>query len=232
MKTFLLVLFLSLPVFAQQVPPAVVAAESPVAPDNNPASFRPNHWAEGLHLLGGVGVNGALFNSETSHVNAGIGLNFKTDVGWYVNDHFAVEVGSAVAFNHYEQDLLWDTLFTLGVRYRFHSPLFNTDAGFFRMFVGESPTVIFLNDSKTPFGATGASRAQINGPLVGLGLGYLFKTSGGLNWFVETAAAYQWLRFEDAIVDQKDVPIVLKSNEVGGSPRIFTLAFNVGLVLF
>ncbi len=226
-------LAVSTPAAAQApVPRDLQIAESPFMPNSKPEAFRPGHWSEGLHLLTGFGINAAVFNSETAHINAGLGSNFKADIGWYINDRLAIEVGSAVKFNRYEKDLLWDTLFTLGVRYRFRSLVFNTDGAFARLFAGESPTVLYPGDSNNPIRAVGASRAQFNGPLAGLGFGYFFKTQAGLNWFIETDAAYQWLRFSDTIVDQNDVPIVLQSGEVGGSPKIFTLAFNIGLVLF
>ena len=194
--------------------------------------FEPGHWTEGVHLLTGLGVNTAVFNSDSAHIVLGLGSNFKADVGYYLNDHLAVEIGSAVKFNRSDDYLIWDTLFTLGIRYRFHSFLFNNPGTFVRLFAGESPTVIFLGDSNNPLKAIGASRAQINGPLAGFGGGYFFKTESGINWFIEWDAAYQWLRFEDAIVDRNDVPIVLQSNEVGGNPKIFTIALNLGLVLF
>ena len=196
------------------------------------AQFTPDRWSEGFHMLTGLGINTAVFNSDTAHLNLGLGSNFKADVGYFINDKLAVEVGSAVKFNRSGDYLIWDTLFTLGVRYRFKSLFFDTEGTFVRLFAGESPTVLYFGDADNPLKATGASRAQINGPLVGFGGGCFFQTKGKLNWFIEWDAAYQWLRFQDAVVDKNDVPIVLQSNEVGGNPKIFTLAFNVGLVLF
>lgn len=222
MKTLisLLLISISCTALAEQAPPV------------NPNAFGPDHWTEGVHLLTGLGVNTSVFNSDSAHIVLGLGSNFKADVGYFVNDHFAVEIGSAVKFNRSDDYLIWDTLFTIGLRYRFHSLLFDNPGTFVRLFAGESPTVIYLGDSNNPLKAIGASRAQINGPLVGFGGGYFFKTESGMNWFIEWDAAYQWLRFQDAIVDRNDVPIVLQSNEVGGNPKIFTLALNLGLVLF
>jgi hypothetical protein len=214
------------------LPPEVALAESPFVPDSHPKAFRPGRWSEGFHLLTGFGLNASVLNSETAHINAGLGSNFKADIGWYLNDRLALEVGSAVKFNRFESYLLWDTLFTLGIRYRFRSPLFKTEGSFVRLFAGDSPTVIYLGDSDNPLKAIGASRAQINGPLAGFGAGTFFKTQAGLNWFIEWDAAYQWLRFSDAIVDKNDVPVVLQSSEVGGQPKIFSFALSIGLVLF
>jgi hypothetical protein len=208
MKVFIWLLFFSCSALAQ-----------PSLNGDRSVAFEPGHWSEGVHLLTGVGVNSAVFNSDTSHINFGLGLNFKADVGYLVSDRS-------------DDFLIWDTLFTLGVRYRFHSLLFNTPGTFIRAFIGESPTVIYPGDPKNPIRAIGASRAQINGPLVGVGGGYFFKTNGGTNWFIEWDAAYQWLRFQDSVVDRNDVPIVLRSNEVGGNPKILTIALNLGLVLF
>lgn len=197
-----------------------------------PDSFRPGSWSKGVHLLTGVGLNSAVYDTDSTHRTLGLGSNFKADLGWLVSDHLAFELGSAVKFNRSDDYLVWDTLFTVGVRYRFHSLIFKTDGTFVSLFAGASPAVVYLGDTNNPLRAIGASRAQINGPLAGFGGGCFFRTEKGLNWFIEWDAAYQWLRFEDAIVDKKDVPIVLQSSETEGHPKIFTLAFNVGLVLF
>lgn len=195
-------------------------------------SFTPSAWSPGAHLLTGLGVNGAVYNSEIAHRDLGLGLNFKTDVGYYLSDHFAVEVGSMVKFNRSDDYLIWDTLFTLGIRYRFKSLLFNTEGTFVRLFVGDSPTEIYLGDEKNPLKAIGATRAQIDGPVAGFGGGCFFQTTAGLNWFIEWDAAYQWLRYQDAIVDQNDVPVVIQSGDASHSPKIFSLALNIGLLLF
>jgi hypothetical protein len=205
----------------------MMALASPPAP-----TFRPDAWSEGVHLLTGFGLNSAVFNSDTARITLGLGTNFKADVGWFFTDRLAAEIGSAVKFNRSDDYLIWDTLITLGIRYRFHSILFGSDGTFTRAFVGEAPTVIYLGDRNNPFKAIGASRAQINGPLVGLGGGCFYQTKGGLNWFIEWDVAYQWLRFTDVVADKNDVPIVIQSSETDGRPNILSLALNIGLVLF
>jgi hypothetical protein len=221
--------------YDESIAPVTVAlpiSESPMQPAEVAGSFAPSKWTDGVHLLTGIGANSSYFATDTGHQTLSLGLNFKADVGWYFSDHLALEAGSAVKFNRSDDYLLWDTLFTLGFRYRFHSSIFGTDATFVRVFAGGSPTVIYPSSPKTPFTTKGATRSQINGPVAGLGTGCFFRTQKGLNWFWELDAAYQQLRYRDAIVDQTDVPTVLQSNEVGGNPTIVSLALNLGLVLF
>lgn len=209
----------------------LLASHAARAQDVTPP-FKPDAWATGFHMLAGGGVNTSAYNSDRSHVDYGLGTNFKADVGYYITDRWAVEVGSDVKFNWSDGYLIWDTLFTVGARYRFESPVFHNEATFVRAFVGRAPTVVFLDNAGSPYKNIGASRIQFDGPVVGIGGGRFHINDSGFVWFFEWDVAYQWLHQQDVIKDNNDVPVVIQSGTVNDNSKIFSAFLNVGFLVF
>ncbi|RYZ68053.1 MAG: hypothetical protein EOP09_10065, partial [Proteobacteria bacterium] len=82
--------------------------------------FKADQWTTGLHLTAGAGVaSTVLFSDVDPEEKYGFGLNIKTEIGYYLNDRLAVEVGSLVNLTRMSSELLlWDTQFTVGIRSR------------------------------------------------------------------------------------------------------------------
>lgn len=217
-----------------RVGPVVPATEGTIQPETiiDTPPFEPGTWSKGIHLLAGFGANSSVFNTARTYRDYGFGSNFKTDIGYYLNSNFAIEFGSDVKFNWVDQLLVWDTLFTAGVRVRLKSLFFSDEASFVRAYVGSAPTVVFLNGTQPKLQKAGATRIQYNGPVVGAGLGRFYKTAGGLIWFTEAAVAYQWLQTQEVIKDVNDVPIAVSDSTVNDESKIFSAFFNVGMMIF
>lgn len=194
--------------------------------------FKPDLWAKGVHLLAGFGVNTSVYNDVKTRRDFGLGSNFKADLGYYWDSRFAFELGSDVKFNWVDELLVWNTLFTVGLKYRFEGLLNKKESNFVRVFAGSAPTVVFLNGTQPAIEKTGATRVQFNGPVVGMAAGRFLQTDGGLNWFYELAFSYQWLREQEVIKDANDVPIVVSSGQVDNNSKIFSAFFNLGLLIF
>lgn len=179
--------------------------------------FTPTHWSEGLHLNVAGGLNFTKFNSDDRLTDSGYGLNFKTDLGYYFTHNFAFEVSSSVTFVRSSRYLVWDTIMTVGPRFRFGDQ-------YLRAFFGRSPTVVFIPDSE------GASRLQYNGPVYGLALGKTFQKKSGLIWFIESAVSYQRFIERESINSDGDVPVVISSRS--DKTSAVSLYFMIGAMVF
>ncbi len=188
------------------------------------AKFRPDYWSTGLHLFFGGGLNGVHYNSDDNITEIGYGINFKTDLGYYFTNRFAVEWSSNVKFNRVDNYLIWDTLMTFGIRYRMKEY-------YLRGFVGRAPTVVFF-DGHPPeeFDDSRIERAQFNGPVYGLGVGKLFKAEKGYIWFLETALSLQNLKHREGIRMNGEVPEVISTDK--DDATVTSLYFMIGVMLF
>jgi hypothetical protein len=178
-------------------------------------------WNEGLHLLLGGGAN--LSDYHRNGDTVGAGLHFKTDVGYYFHEHWAVEAGSFVRFNKLHDTFIWDTLLTLGLRRRFEDH-------FVRAFVGKAPTVFYTDKVPETYQRSDSTRIQYTGPVVGLGWGEFLKTKKGTNWFWELSTSYQSLEKGQGIRNGTLPEVVFVTGRE--KIQIYTLSFSVGIMVF
>jgi hypothetical protein len=197
--------------------------------------FFPYNWTKGMHLFAGAGANTALFSDQDGTYDGGLGLNLKTDITYFINENWAIEIGSSVGFNRVSNYLLWDTLFTVGIR----TPLpsltdYQLGQPYGRLFIGRAPMVIFLNGDNSKTDATGANvdRIQFDGPVIGGALGTLHMTSKGQVWFTELGFAYHELKQKSDITMEGEVPVIISDRNVDGQSSVYSLSFTVGIMAF
>lgn len=195
-------------------------------------SFNPDAWSEGLHLFAGIGLNSSLYTSDVERIDAGLGSNLKADLGCYFNDRWAFEWSTSVKFNRVNEYLIWDTLLTIGARYRFQTDLLN-GSSYGRIFLGRSPTVIYFNgDAPEEYRDKGVSRVQFDGPAYGLAWGVMQKVKNKQTWFVEFAASVQTLEQHDGIQMDGEVPVVIMSGPQGDKSQIWSVYASFGILVF
>jgi len=197
--------------------------------------FYPYHWTPGLHLFAGGGVNTAAYSNQQNTFDGGVGLNLKTDLVYFLNENWAIEAGSSIKFNRVEGYLLWDTLFTVGLRTTLPS-LLNYEFGqpYGRIFIGRAPTVMFLNGNESPTGTDNkdVSRIQFDGPVAGLAVGTFHTTENGLVWFTELGGSIQSLEQESEIKMEGEVPVVISNKSVSDHTTILSLYLTIGVLAF
>lgn len=191
--------------------------------------FRPDHWSKGLHLFVGGGMNSGLYVSDARRQDVGVGPVLKTEVGYYFNDKFAAEWNSLVKFNFVNGYTVWDTIFTVGGRYRFDS-MAGMRGPFLRAFFGSTVNVLYFRSSP-PEQYAKYSRLQSEGPAVGVGWGSMEQTPSGLNWYWEAVATGEWLEVSDAINLDKEVPVAERSS-LDDHSTLYTLYVTIGVVAF
>ena len=191
---------------------------------DNGEEFLIDNWSEGLHIFVGAGLNSSSYRSDTQNNYLGLGTNFKTDVGWYFNHDWAIESSSNVRFNTYEDDLIWDTLLTLGVRYR-------TEEHYFRGFAGAGVLVVVVDEDK-PTVNNNTRRIHMDGPAIGFGFGKTKITKTGLVWFIELNTTAQEFRHRDDVAIDGQYPIAISSQAVNDNSTIYSLQFTIGVLLF
>ena len=186
--------------------------------------FRPDYWSRGMHLIAGGGLNAVHFTSDDQFDEIGYGVNFKTDLGYYFTNRFAIEWSSNVKFNRIDGYQVWDTLITGGLRYRIKEY-------YLRGFYGKAPTVIFFNGRQPDeFKDSSASRLQYDGPVYGLAAGKMFKRDSGLIWFLEYSLTLQKLKEREAIKMDGQVPVVV--GRAKDSSTLTTLYVMIGILVF
>lgn len=222
MKNIFFILVLGSLVFSSHFADAAVEVEEVF---NRP-------WSGQLHIFAGAGFNLSSFRSSAESRDLGVGLNFKTDVGWYFNDQWAMETSASVKFNRVDNDLIWDTLMTVGVRYHFRNFLGQPYGYYSRAFIGSAPTVVFLDESDALAKSDEISRIHFEGPVVGLGFGkmYLDRKNGPI-LFIEGNASYQKIQHRDDIRMDGETPITVSSYPVEDS-NIYSIYLVVGMLLF
>ena len=186
--------------------------------------FRPDYWTKGFHLNAGGGLNAAYFDSDKRFTGTGLGLNLKTDLGYYFTNRFAVEWSTNVKFNSLNNYLIWDTLITGGIRYRIKDY-------YVRGFYGKAPTVIFFNGHAPPeYKHTTATRLQFDGPAFGMAVGKYFRHKKDLVWFLEGAGTFQRLNEREAVHVEKEVPEVVAREK--DRSTIMSVYVNIGILIF
>lgn len=195
--------------------------------------FTPLRWTKGLHLIAGGGVNFSSYvsNDRTTYVGPGVG--FKSEIGYYLSDNFAIELGSAVSFNRIDSFILWDSTFTLGARVRIPMPPGANGEGapYARAFLGWGPAVAFENRWPRYFDLD-SDRAQLEGPAWGMGFGYFLKGAGSLIWFAEITATAHIFRKVQLVKEGDTLSEVLVDLPLSNNSWLASLRFSVGIVAF
>lgn len=195
-----------------------------VARADEPHVFRPDYWSRGMHLIAGGGLNAVHFTGDNQFDEIGYGVNFKTDLGYYFTNRFAIEWSSNVKFNRIDGYQVWDTLITGGIRYRMKEY-------YLRAFYGKAPTVIFFNgDPPDEFENSKASRLQFDGPVYGLAFGKMYKRDTGLIWFLEYSMTLQRLEEREAIHMDGQVPEVVGREK--DSSTLTSFYVMIGILVF
>lgn len=197
--------------------------------------FDPYHWEPGLHLFAGGGFNTAVYSNSKDTYDGGLGLNLKTDLVYFLNSDWALEWSSSVKFNRVDEYLVWDTLFTVGVRTTLPSfTSYEYGQPYGRIFIGRAPTVLFLNGNDVPTDPTkkDVSRIQFDGPVGGLAFGTFHTTEKGLVWFTEFGGSVQSLEQESDIKMDGDVPVVISDKSVSDHTTIYSLYLTIGVLAF
>jgi hypothetical protein len=212
-----------------------LTASASFAQDETGDDFYPDHWAPGLHLFAGGGLNTSFYSSEHERVEGGVGLNLKTDLVYFFDENWGADWGSAVKFNRIDGLLMWDTQFTLGVRRRIPSEwVWNLGNPYARIFAGRSPTVVFLDGDDIPGKVhdDNVNRIQFDGSVYGITVGNLAKTKAGTMWFSELSLTYQKFENESEIKMDGDVPVVMREGPADADSQMWTLTFSIGALVF
>lgn len=186
--------------------------------------FLSDDWSEGLHIFAGIGINSSNYRSNSRKDDLGIGINFKTDVGWYFSHDWALESSASVKFNRLNSDLIWDTLLTLGIRYRLEDY-------YFRGFAGAGVLVVVLGEDEPQINQDTA-RLHMDGPALGIGFGRIRRTNNGKVWFTEINGTVQWIKHKDDVKVDGETPIATSSEPVKDNSVIYSLQATVGIMLF
>lgn len=197
--------------------------------------FSIDAWHPGFRLLAGGGVNSSLYSSENEQIDGGLGLSFKTDFVYFLDENWGVDAGSSVKFNRINGYLLWDTQLTLGLRRNLPGLRFKyINAPYVRAFFGRSPTVIFTADGPNPSIAheEGVSRMQFDGTVSGLTFGNLARTKAGTIWFTEISYSYQHIDRVSEIQNRGDVPEVVYQGPAVPDSKMYTLTLSFGALIF
>ncbi len=187
--------------------------------------FLTDDWSEGLHIFVGAGVNSSNYHSNTRRNYLGLGINLKTDVGWYFHHDWALESSASVKFNRLNGDLIWDTLLTLGLRYRLENY-------YFRAFAGAGVLVVVLGKDQPEINDNNTRRLHMDGPALGLGFGKTNKTEAGKIWFIELNGTAQQIKHRDDVAIDGQYPIAISSQSVNDNSTIYSLQFTIGVLLF
>lgn len=190
----------------------------------NGEEFLIDDWSEGLHIFVGTGFNTSNFYSDSRKSYLGLGTNFKTDVGWYFSHDWAAELSANVRFSKFEKDFIWDTLLTLGIRYRI-------EEHYFRGFAGAGVLVILVDENE-PTVNNNTRRIHMDGPAIGLGFGRTKITKKGLVWFIELNATAQEFRHRDDVAIDGQYPIAISSQAVNDNSTIYSAQITLGVLLF
>ncbi|RYZ50332.1 MAG: hypothetical protein EOP07_23130, partial [Proteobacteria bacterium] len=156
---------------------------------SDPYAFSGGQWTQGLHLMAGLGANTAYFESPGVNKEAGIGLNIETNVSYSFLNDYALELSTNVMFNRVKRLLIWNTLGTIGVRFRIPTLLAPPDSyPYVRLAAGRGPTVFIFKGQKPDSLEVGGDRTQIEGDIVSVAYGFFQNARDGMTWFLEFGA--------------------------------------------
>lgn len=189
------------------------------------------HRFEGLYLFGGGGANTSTYHSDSARIDWGIGLNLKTDFGYYFTDKWAVEWSSLSKFTRVDGYLVWDTLITWGIRHQFS--IWSTSSMYGRLFAGRAPTMIkFEGSVPDEFKRQGVDRIRLDGPVYGGAVGRTKTSRGGWIWFIEFIGTVQSVETVEDIQIIYEVPEVSFHQAIGEETNIVSFYICTGIHVF
>lgn len=195
------------------------------------APFSVKEWNKGIYLFAGGGMSTSSYQSNTVHENWGVGVALKSDLGYFLTDQWALEASSLTKFNRVSGYFIWDTLITLGARYRFSG--WSDSSTYGRAFVGRAPTVIkFEGTPPLEYRQQGVDRIRLDGDVYGLALGRMKKTDSGLIWFLEIIGSVQFVESVEGIQIQYEVPEVSFQNSLNNNSTILSMYLTLGVLVF
>lgn len=211
-----------------------LSIDPPATEFPRPAEVERPHWTDGVHIIAGLGVNASTFDSRSQARSLGLGLNLRSDVGYYFSNGMGVEFSGSVMFNKVKEALLWNT--TLAAGFRFGLPFanrFENFAPYGRILVGRATNVsIFDDKAPAPYDQYQASRLQLEGGMIGLGVGFFQRSSSGRIWYLELTAERHEMTKLEAITDVNKVPVVVAEQVVNDNSELYALCLTFGLMVF
>jgi hypothetical protein len=205
----------------------VKAAELDIEPE-------PARWTDGVHIIAGLGLNTATFDSRTQARSLGVGSNFRSDVGYYFGNGMGVELSGSVMFNKIKGSLLWATTLAAGLRFGLpFAKRAENFAPYGRILVGKATNVsIFDGDAPEPYNQYNANRIQLEGGMWGAGIGFFQRSSSGRIWYMELTAERHEMTKLEAVTDVNDVPVVVAEQTVTDNSELYALCLTFGLMIF
>lgn len=199
-----------------------------------PAEVDVPHWTDGVHIIAGLGLNASTFDSRSQARSLGVGLNLRSDVGYYFSNGMGVELSGSVMFNKVKEALLWNT--TLAAGFRFGLPFakrLENFAPYGRVLIGRATNVsIFDDKAPPPYDQYQASRLQLEGSMLGLGVGFFQRSSSGRIWYLELTAERHEMKKLEAVTDVNKVPVVVAEQIVNDNSELYALCLTFGLMVF
>lgn len=182
---------------------------------------------EGIHILAGAGINFSAFRQSGDDPIYVAGSAFHADVGWYYSNNWSIESSAQVKFSDLNDILIWDSLFTLGARYRFKD-FHNL---YTKIYLGHSITVAYTNDARSP-GSGEFNRNHYEGQLIGFGIGKMFQTDSGLKWFIEANTTLQEMKFIEFVSMDGERAEVVDKQYIEEKTTIRSFMLTVGALVF
>ncbi|WP_413574683.1 hypothetical protein ACLVWU_10680 [Bdellovibrio sp. HCB290] len=189
-------------------------------------------WREGTHIAAGLGIQGGAYLVDGSSRDFGAGIAGKTDVGFYLNDKWALEASSLIKFARVNDYRIWGTQLSVGFRYRLPAGWFDEQVPYFRGFAGSNINVIYLDGRKIPEFEEVYNRIQFEGPLLGVAWGGMRLSQTKTVWFWEVALTGEWLTRESGIQMEKDVPVVVARSSLDGRSQLYSVYVTMGGFIF
>ncbi|WP_413557225.1 hypothetical protein [Bdellovibrio sp. HCB209] len=185
-------------------------------------------WRPGLHIDVGMGLHGGVYLVEGSSRDYSIGSSIKTDVGYYLNEDWALEASSFIRFSRVNNFVVWGTQLSIGARQRLPSGWMDEQVPYARYFFGSNINVIYLNNQQLPEFDQPYSRIQFEGPMVGVAIGGMRLSEKKNVWFWEAAVTGEWLVRESGIQMDADVPIIVARSSLNGQSQLYTIYLTFG----
>lgn len=230
LAAWFLVTSLNLNVAFANEPPQIVTEEEEEI-ESKP-DYKSIDWTEGVHLIAGLGLNFSSYTSDTRSETMGFGSNFRSDVGYYLENGLGLELSGSVMFNRVPTGLIWNSAFMLGVRFAVPSIIeFENVVPYMRVFAGRTVGVInFDGQAEAPYDT--ANRIQLEGRVFGLGMGHFQRGESGRVWYVELTVERHEHRKLQAIVDVNGVPTVVGQSSELHQSALYALCLTFGVIAF
>lgn len=214
------------------VPPPVIHHEGEVEVAEDAKDFKSIDWTEGVHLIAGLGLNFSSYSSDQRSETLGFGSNFRSDVGYYLENGLGLELSGSVMFNRVPTGLIWNSAFMFGVRFAV-PPLieFENVVPYMRVYAGRTVGVVNF-DGQPPAPYDSAQRLHLEGRILGIGMGHFQRGETGRIWYVELAVERHEHQKLQAIQDVNGVPTVINQSSELHKSALYALCLTFGVIAF